>query len=380
MKSNPLIELEKLGQSIWVDFISREMIQSGELQRLINEDGVSGVTSNPSIFEKAIVGSHDYDDLIQSMALVGKSIDQIYQTLTTEDIQSAADLFRPMYDRLQGADGYVSLEVSPRLAHDTSGTIAEAHLLWSAVKRPNVMIKVPGTREGIPAVRQLVSDGINVNITLLFGIPRYQQIAEAYIAGLEDRAAKGLPLNNIASVASFFLSRIDVMIDPLLENEMHVDDPDVEIAASLKGQAAIASAKIAYRTYKNIFFSERFRKLSSLGARSQRLLWASTSTKNPAYSDVRYVEPLIGHDTINTLTTETISAYREQGNPRSTLSEGTAEADSQLEQLKHLGFDIERVTQRLEDEGVQKFLNALDILMNALKQKRDESLKETVGR
>src|SRR5688572_11238247 len=268
-----------------MDFISRGTITSGQLQQWIEQDGVSGVTSNPSIFEKAITESDDYDESIRDLTAKGMTSEEIFQSITVKDIQSVADLLRPTYDRTDGRDGFVSLEVSPRLAHDTAGTIAEARQLWSAISRPNAMIKVPATQEGLPAIRQLTAEGINVNITLLFGLPRYREVVEAYISGLEMLAANGKPLKPVASVASFFLSRIDTLIDPVLEKIMKTDSPQADIAARLHGQIAIASAKVAYEMYQEIFGSERFARLAKNGARTQKLLWASTSTKNPAYSD-----------------------------------------------------------------------------------------------
>ena len=375
MKENPLLKLEHLGQSIWMDFIRRGMISSGELKQLIEEDGLRGVTSNPSIFEKAITGSHDYDDAIRALALKGKSVDQIYAALTVEDIQNAADLFRPVYDRLDGADGFVSLEVSPSLAHDTAATIADARRLWIAVARPNVMIKVPGTMEGLPAIRQLIGEGVNVNITLLFGLPRYRQVAEAYIAGLETLAAQGKPLKFVASVASFFLSRIDVLLDPTLEETIAVDKSKADFAENIHGQVAIFSAKAAYRIYKDIFKSERFDKLRAQGARTQRLLWASTSTKNPAYSDLKYVEPLIGPETINTVPLETLVAYRDHGKPASRLSKDGVKAAGTLRRLSEAGIDLDGVTRQLEDEGVQKFVKAFDVLMSVLEEKRVAAIR-----
>lgn len=380
MKENPLLKLHNFGQSIWMDYIRRQLITSGELKRLIEEDGLVGVTSNPSIFDKAIAGSHDYDHDIRAMALQGKGREEIYQTLTVEDVQRAADLFRPRYDQLDGRDGFVSLEVSPRLAHDTAGTVAEARELWAALNRPNVMIKVPATAEGLPAIHQLTSEGINVNVTLLFGIPRYRQVAEAYIAGLEERAAKGEPLGRVASVASFFLSRIDVLIDPLLERVMSRGGPKAQIAQALHGQVAIASAKIAYQIYQEVFSSERVQKLALRGAHPQRLLWASTSTKNPAYSDVKYVEPLIGPETVNTMPLETINAYRDHGQPASRLGEGIEEARKIFKDLSELEIDIDKVTQQLEDEGVQKFIVPFDSLMAILEVKRAAALAEPVDR
>jgi transaldolase/glucose-6-phosphate isomerase len=378
MKENPLLKLEAFGQSIWMDFIRRGMISSGQLKQLIEEDGLGGVTSNPSIFEKAIAGSHDYDDAIRALALEDKSTDQIYAALTVEDIQRAADLFRPVYDRLDGADGFVSLEVSPYLSHDTAGTIAEARRLWLAVARPNVMIKVPATAEGLPAIQQLIGEGINVNITLLFGLPRYRQVAEAYIAGLGTLAAQGKPLKSVASVASFFLSRIDVLLDPTLEKTMASDNSKADLAGMLHGEVAIYSAKAAYQIYKEIFESGRFDKLKAQGARAQRLLWASTSTKNPAYSDLKYVEALIGPETINTIPLQTLAAYRDHGKPATRLTDDAEKASENLRRLGEVGIDLDAATQQLEDEGVQKFVKAFDLLIRALKEKRAAAVEEPV--
>jgi transaldolase/glucose-6-phosphate isomerase len=374
MKNNPLLKLRTLGQSIWLDYLRRGMIASGELKRLVEEDGLLGVTSNPSIFEKAIGGSHDYDDAIRVLALVGKDAEEIYQALTVEDIQRAADIFRPIYDQLEGRDGFISLEVSPHLAHDTEGTVAEARRLWAAVARPNVFIKVPATKEGVPAIRQLIAEGINVNVTLLFGLSRYREVVEAYLAGLEARAAQRQPIDHVASVASFFLSRIDVLVDPLLEKKMA--GGNAQLAETLHGQVAIASAKRAYQLYKQYYGGERFRRLAGKGARTQRLLWASTSTKNPAYSDVKYVEALIGPATVNTVPEETLNAYRDHGDPASRLQEGLVEAQHVLTRLSSLGIDLEAVTQQLEDEGVEKFNKAFDRLMDTLKQTRAAALEE----
>lgn len=374
MTYNPLKQLATLGQSIWLDYIRRDLITSGELRRLIEEDGLRGMTSNPSIFEKAIADSHDYDEDVRAMALEGKSVDQIYAALTVEDIQRAADLFRPVYDRLDGADGFVSLEVSPRLAHDTARTIAEARRLWTGVARPNVMIKVPGTREGLPAIQQLIGEGINVNVTLLFGLPRYRQVAEAYIAGLQTLAAQGKPLKSVASVASFFLSRIDVLLDPALEKLIATNKLTAGFANSLHGQVAIFSAKAAYQIYMETFKCERFVRLEGQGARTQRLLWASTSTKNPAYSDLKYVEALIGSETIDTIPLETLAAYRDHGQPASRLSEDGVKAAGTLRRLSEAGIDLDAVTQQLEDEGLQKFVKAFDVLMNTLKEKQSQTL------
>jgi transaldolase len=374
IKENSLLKLERFGQSIWMDFIRRGTISSGELKKLIEDDGLGGVTSNPSIFEKAVAESHDYDEAIRALVLEGKSVDQIYATLTVEDIQRTADLFRPVYDRLDGADGFVSLEVSPYLAHDTAGTIAEARRLWTSVARPNVMIKVPATVEGLPAIQQLIGEAINVNITLLFGLPRYRQAAEAYIAGLETLAAQGKPLKSTVSVASFFLSRIDVLLDPTLEKLMATDKSKADLAEQFHGKVAIFSAKAAYQIYQEIFASERFGKLKAQGARPQRLLWASTSTKNAAYSDLKYVEALIGPETIDTIPLETLAAYRDHGRPALRLTNDAAKAAQTLRRLGEVGIDLDKATQQLEDEGVQKFAKAFDVLMKTLKEKGTQTL------
>jgi transaldolase/glucose-6-phosphate isomerase len=378
MNGNPLLTLQSCGQSIWLDFIQRGMIASGALKKLIQEEGLRGVTSNPSIFEKAISGSDDYDESIRALTLEGKSVQAIYEFLTVRDIQEAADIFRPVYEETRGRDGLVSLEVSPHLAYDTSGTVAEAHRLWSAVDRPNVMIKVPGTENGLPAVQQLIREGINVNVTLLFGLPRYKKVAEAYIAGLEARLQKGLPIENIASVASFFLSRIDVLADPVLEKWIQAGGSKAQLASRLHGQVAVSSAKVAYQVYKEIFSGGRFKKLALKGARTQRLLWASTSTKNPSYSDVKYVELLIGPETVNTVTLETLNNYRDHGSPSLSLEENVNEARSVLDELADLGIDIDERTQALEDEGVVKFIRPYDRLLEALKKKQAAVLREPV--
>ena len=370
MKDNPLLTLETFGQSIWMDFIRRWTISSGELQQLIEEDGVSGVTSNPSIFEKAIAESQDYDEAIRALTLDGKTTDEIYQLLTVEDIQMVADLLRPTYDRTDGQDGFVSLEASPGLAHDTTGTIDEARRLWSLVERPNLMIKVPATQEGLPAIQQLTGEGININITLLFGLPRYQEVAKAYINGLEILANKGRNLKQVASVASFFLSRIDVLLDPILEKKMLAGGRQSYVTTRLQGQVAIASAKVAYEIYKSIFGNHRFNKLANKGARIQRLLWASTSTKNPSYSDTKYIEPLIGPDTINTLPIETLTAYRDHGHPERSLDQNVSKAYHVLNELSFVGIDLDEVTQQLEDEGVEKFSAAFNRLIVSLKEKQ----------
>lgn len=376
MDRNPLSEIQKFGQSIWLDFLRRGMLISGELQKLIKEDGLRGITSNPAIFEKVIDGSTDYQAAIKSLALEGKNTDEIYQTLTVEDVRQAADLLRGVYSDSDGGDGYVSLEVSPHLARDTKGTIEEGRKLWQALDRPNVLIKVPATLEGLPAITQLISEGINVNVTLLFRLERYRAVANAYLEGLEKRLKAGKSLSGIASVASFFLSRIDVMVDPTLQKITEQGGESGVTAAGLTGEVAVASAKIAYGMYKEVFKSERFKKLADRGARPQRLLWASTSTKNPQYSDIKYVEALIGSDTVNTVPLETLNAYRDHGEP-----EGRLEADLEMyrdvpEKLKKLGIDLDQVTQKLEEEGIEKFNRPFDNLMKSLTKVRREASTE----
>jgi transaldolase len=373
--SNPLLRLAQFGQSIWLDYIRRQMLTSGELKSLIDNDGLKGMTSNPAIFEKAIAKSQDYDETIRKLVGQNKSVLEIYHDLTVEDVQMAADIFRPLYDQTDGGDGYVSLEVNPHLARDTANTIAEARQLWADVNRPNIMIKVPGTPEGLPAITTLIGEGINVNVTLLFGLPRYEKVAEAYIAGLEERHAKGHSLVRVASVASFFLSRIDVLLDPVLEKMAGSGSPQAAAAKELIGEVAIASAKEAYVIYKRVFGTERFKALTIKGARTQRLLWASTSTKNPAYPDVKYVEPLIGLDTVNTLPPETLEAYRDHGNPASRLEEGVDHATAVLQRLPELHIDINQVTQQLEDEGIEKFNKPYDSLIKTLEAKSHEVKK-----
>lgn len=365
---SPLTNLEHFGQSIWLDYIHREMIRSGELHRLIEEDGLSGMTSNPTIFEEAIGHSGVYDQDIAGLVSQGKTAQEVYWALAIQDVQEAADVFRPVYDQTDGRDGFVSLEVSPHLARDTQGTIQEVRRLRTAVQRPNVFIKIPGTPEGIPAIRQCLSEGININITLLFGLPRYLQVVAAYIEALESLERQGRPLERTCSVASFFLSRIDVLVDPVLE-QVAQDPPRRQMADASRGHVAICLAKMAYARYKDLFGSQRFRRLAEKGARPQRLLWASTSTKQPEYSDVKYVDALIGPDTINTVPRKTLDAYRDHGNPALRLERDVERANDLLAHLSDLGIDLNQVMLQLEEEGIDKFNRPYDKLFDTLRKK-----------
>ena len=371
---NPLLNIKEYGQSIWLDYLSRPLLESGQLRRLIREDGLRGMTSNPAIFKKAITGGDAYDETIRALARDGQSVDQIYRNLVVTDIQGAADEFNSVYTSTGGRDGYVSLEVSPHLAHDTDGTVQEARELWAAVNRPNIFIKVPGTEAGIPAIWQLISEGINVNVTLLFGLSRYQTVAQAYIDGLAECLQSGRPIENVRSVASFFLSRIDVLVDQQLEAIIDQNGPQAAVAAELRGQVAIASAKHAYQMYKQIFGSDDFQQLRAQGANTQRLLWASTSTKDPAYSDVKYVEALIGPNTVNTLPEETLDAYRDHGRPAPRLEENLELSYKTLTRLYEVGIDLDEATAQLEAEGVQKFIEPFDELVEAITQQRRAAL------
>lgn len=364
VKLNPVHQLASLGQSVWLDALSRELIQDGELRHLVEVDGVRGVTSNPAIFEKAINGSAVYDDAIRELAGRGLDTGAILRELMLRDIRDTADLLRPLYESTGGADGYVSLEVSPHLAHDSSGTLHEARELWRLLGRENVMIKVPGTRAGLEPIRELIRDGINVNVTLLFSPVRYREVADAWLDGLEARSGDGKPLANVASVASFFLSRIDTLVDARLAALKTAE------ADALQGQAAIASAAIAYDLYRDMAAGPRFRALAGAGARPQRLLWASTSTKNPAYRDTKYVESLVAPDTVNTMPLETLIAWRDHGRPAGSLTLGAGEARTLMARLGRLGIDMEEAAGRLEEEGVKKFLDPHELLYAALDRKR----------
>jgi transaldolase / glucose-6-phosphate isomerase len=369
--TNPLTDLLKYGQSVWLDYIRRNLITSGELKRLIEEDGLRGITSNPSIFEKAIAGSTDYTDFLNSLA--GKTeldAKARYEMLAIRDIQDAADMLRPTYESTHRQDGYVSLEVSPYLARDTKGTIEEARRLWSSVQRENVMIKVPGTAEGLPAIRQLIGEGLNINITLLFAQEVYEQVAEAYLAGLEQLVANGRDVSRTASVASFFISRIDTLVDSKINEKLKAtpDGPQTELLKSLLGKVAIANGKLTYQRYLKIFSGPRWQALAAKGARTQRVLWASTSTKNPNYRDVMYIEELVGRDTVNTIPPATLDAFRDHGKVRESLTEDIPGAAAVMNNLAKAGISIREVTDQLTDDGVKLFAEAFDKLLAAVEK------------
>jgi transaldolase / glucose-6-phosphate isomerase len=366
---NPLRELLNYGQSMWLDYIRRDLFTTGKLKQLITEDGLRGMTSNPAIFEKAIADSSLYDDMLKSLASRA-DLDTIsrYEQIAIRDIQDAADTLRPVYDESKFRDGYVSLEVSPYLARKTQETMDEARRLWKTVKRDNVMIKVPGTAEGIPAIRQLIGEGININVTLLFAQEVYEKVAEQYLAGLEDLAGRGGKLNKMASVASFFISRIDTLIDSLLNDRLKTatDPSQKALLTSLLGKVAIANGKLTYQAYQRIFSGPRWQALAAKGAQTQRVLWASTSTKNPHYRDVIYVEELIGPDTVNTMPPATIDAFRDHGLLRNALIEDVPGAAKVMQDLARAGISMKEVTDKLTYDGVKLFADAFDKLLAAV--------------
>ena len=365
--TNPLLQLGEAGQAVWLDFIDRKLLESGGLKRLIAQDGLKGVTSNPSIFEKAMGEGGDYDDRLRAFLAQGQaSAVEVYEHLAIGDIQDAADQLRPVHDATGGADGFVSLEVSPHLAMDTEGTVAEARRLWAAVDRPNLMVKVPGTEPGVAAIRALVGEGININVTLLFALKAYLAVAEAHVAGLEAFKAGGGDVGKVAGVASFFVSRIDTQIDKKIDQRVTGGDPDAERLKALRGKVAIANAKVAYQEYLKLIGTPRWKALAAAGARPQRLLWASTGTKDPAYSDVLYVETLIGRDTVNTMPPKTMDAFRDRGRVANTLTEGVAQAERVLAEAERLGLDLEGVTRDLVIDGVKQFSDAFDKLLAAV--------------
>ena len=367
MDGNPLLRLASRGQSVWLDDIHRRILNDGTLARMIEEDGLAGLTSNPAIFAKAIMQHAEYTAPVAELLPKVSSSLELYEAIVVDDIRHAADLFRPVWQRTEGADGFASLEVSPHLARDTAATIAEARRLWGRLERENVMIKVPGTREGIAAIRTLIGEGINVNVTLLFSPERYQAVLEAYLAGLEHRAGRGGDIRRVASVASFFLSRIDTLVDRLLDE--HAGQGRGE-ARAIRGRTATALAARAYDHYREVSASSRWRELAQRGARPQRLLWASTSTKDARYSDVKYVDDLIAAETINTLPLETIAAYRDHGKGAPGLAAFREEAPRVLRELTALGIDTSEVANQLEEEGVRKFAEPFDQLQQWLTERR----------
>jgi transaldolase len=367
---NPLKGLLAYGQSPWLDFIRRNILLNGDLKKMIVDDGLRGMTSNPAIFEKAITGSDDYADLLGAPEAKKLNAKGLYEQIAIRDVQTAADIFRGVYDETKGRDGYVSLEVSPTLANDTAGTLEEARRLWKAVGRPNLMVKVPATKEGIPAIRQLLEEGININITLLFAQSAYERVAEAYIAALEARAAKGQDVSKIASVASFFVSRIDTLIDGMIDEKLknETDAKKKELLSSVEGKVAIANARRTYAKYQELVGGGRWKALESKGAHTQRLLWASTSTKNKKYRDVLYVEELIGADTVDTIPPATFDAFRDHGKLRASLTENVAGANKTMADLEAAGISMKAVTDKLLLDGVKLFADAFTTLIAAVEK------------
>ena len=378
--ASPVKQLLAHGQSPWLDFIRRSFIADGSLAKLVEADGLGGVTSNPSIFEKAMGSGADYDPQFKELAAGGlHDAGDLYETMAVDDIQHAADVLRPVFERTRGLDGFVSLEVSPYLALRTEETIAEARRLWKWVERPNLMVKVPGTAQGAPSVRILIEDGININVTLLFALSAYQAVAEAYMVGLEARVARGQDISRISSVASFFVSRIDAQIDKKIDERVAAGDADAEALKKLRGRVAIANAKQAYAWYQEMIASERWQKLAAAGANPQRLLWASTGTKDKAYSDVLYVEELIGRDTVNTMPPATMDAFRAHGVAADTLAHGLDEARHVLAEAERLGLDLAAVTKHLVEDGVKLFADAFDNLLGAVAEKRAKLMGSTIS-
>ena len=370
--TNPLLLLKTYGQSVWYDNIDRAQLASGQFKRLLDEDGVVGVTANPTIFQKSISHGNAYDEQMTQLVKEGKSTSEIYETMVIQDIRTVADILRPIYDGTDRVDGYVSLEVSPDLAHDTEGTIAEVRRFWKMVDRPNLLVKIPATPEGIPAIQQALTDGININITLIFSIEAYKAVTEAYLNALEDRNASGKDISHMASVASFFVSRVDTLVDKLLEDKIKAtsDSAEQQRLKALEGKAAIANARLVYQEFKRIFNTPRFESLKHSGAHVQRPLWASTSTKNPAYRDVLYAEELIGPNTVDTMPLETIENFRDHGRVGLTIEKDIPQARAELEALERLGIHYDAVTQQLLDEGVQKFADSFHELFRGIEEKR----------
>jgi len=367
MSENPLRRLAALGQSVWYDYIRRDLYQSGRLAELIRDDGLAGMTSNPTIFQKAIAETELYDEDVRRLGATGKDAGAIFEGLAVQDVQAAADVFRPVYDRASGNDGFVSIEVQPKLARDTAGTIDEARRLWKACARPNVMVKIPGTAEGVPAIRSCLAEGININITLLFSVERYREVMEAYLSAMEERVAKNLPVEKIRSVASFFVSRVDTNADKKLDAlARSAAAPE---AKSLRGKLGIANARVAYEAFEKVFGGPRFAALKSKGVAVQRPLWASTSTKDPAFPDLYYVEALIAPESVDTVPPETFEAYRDHGDPKVRIREDLAGAHAVLPGMRRIGIDTDAIFRELEEEGIRKFADSFDALLQAVAQK-----------
>jgi len=372
--TTPLIRLQQLGQSPWHDNIRRQLLTSGTLKKMVEDGDITGLTSNPTIFEQAIADSSDYDADLRRLAAEGKNADQIFDALAIDDIRNAADVLAPVFERTGGKDGYVSIEVAPRLANDTPSTIREARRLWSTVNRPNLMVKIPATAAGVPAIEQSIADGLNINVTLIFSLKRYDEVMDAYLRGLIRRLESGQKIDRIASVASFFVSRVDTLVDKLLDEKITGGAEKKDLLQSLKGKSAIANAKLAYAEFRRKFSTEAFAGLKNHGANLQRPLWASTSTKNPAYSDVYYVEALVGPDTVDTMPPATLAAYKDHGNPEPRLAKDVDDARHVMDQLAEVGVGMDTVTKKLEDDGVASFAKSFDSLIAVVEKRRTQAL------
>jgi transaldolase len=372
--ANPLIRLQQLGQSPWHDNIRRQLLTSGSLKRMVDDGDITGLTSNPTIFEQAIGGSTDYDADLHRLARDGKSAGEIFDALAIDDIKNAADVLAPVFERTGGADGFVSIEVSPKLASETQATIREARRLWSTVNRPNLMVKIPATAAGVPAIEQSIADGLNINVTLIFSLKRYEEVMDAYLRGLIRRLESGQKIDHISSVASFFVSRVDTLVDKLLEEKIAAGAERKELLASLKGKAAIANAKLAYADFRKKFSTEAYAGLKNHGARLQRPLWASTSTKNPAYPDTYYVEALVGPDSVDTMPPATIAAYKDHGNPEVRIDKNLDEARRVMDKLAEAEIHMDDVTKKLEIDGVASFAKSFDSLLVTVEKRRQETL------
>ena len=372
--ANPLIRLRQLGQSPWHDNIRRQQLTSGSLKRMVDDGDITGLTSNPTIFEQAIGGSTDYDADLHRLARDGKTAEEIFDALAIDDIRNAADVLAPVFERTGGADGFVSIEVAPKLANETQATIREARRLWSTVNRPNLMVKIPATAPGVPAIEQSIADGLSINVTLIFSLKRYEEVMDAYLRGLIRRLEAGQKIDRVSSVASFFVSRVDTLVDKLLDEKIAAGAERKELLASLKGKAAIANAKLAYAEFRKKFSTEAYAGLRNHGARLQRPLWASTSTKNPAYPDTYYVEALVGPDTVDTMPPATLAAYKDHGNPEVRIDKNLDEARRAMDQLAEAGIHMDEVTRKLEIDGVASFTKSFDSLIVTVEKRRQEAL------